>query len=77
MAQNGQFEEGREGHHAIGHVNFSKLLVQRYLDSRGEGRLEFRLRQSNLHIHKDVYDFGVRKRGDWLTPGIVFATFWA
>ena len=27
MAQNGQFGEGLEGHHAIGRVNFSKLLV--------------------------------------------------
>lgn len=33
--------EGREGHHAIGRVNFSKLLVQRYLDSRGEEGFSF------------------------------------
>lgn len=77
MAQNSQFGEGREGHHAIGRVNFSKLLVPRHPDSRGRGGIEFRLRQSNLHIHKDVYDFDVGKRGNWLTPGIVFATFWA
>lgn len=77
MAQNGKFGEGREGHHATGRVNFSKLLVQKVPGFPGEGGIWLRLRQSNLHIHKDVYDFDVGKRGDWLTPGIVFATFWA
>lgn len=58
-------------------VNFSKLLVQRYLDSRGRGGVEFRLRQSNLHNHKDVYDFRVGKWAPLLTLSPEFATFWA
>ena len=77
MGQNGQIGEGREGHHAIGRVKFFKLLVQRNLDSRRRGGVEFRLRQSNLHIHKDVYDFRMGKWAPLLTLSPEFATFWA
>lgn len=60
--KNGRYGEVPDDHYVIGRVNFSKLLVQRYLDSQGGGVTELRLRQSNLHFHKDVYEFELRKR---------------
>ena len=41
MGENSHFGDDREGRRDIGRVNFSKLLVQRYLDSRGEEGLSF------------------------------------
>lgn len=77
MGQNGQFGEGREGHHAIGHVNFSKLLEQKVPGLPMEGRDGVSPAASNLHIHKDVYDFRMGKCAPVLTLSPEFATFWA